>query len=229
MEEIRTYIDMEKTDGPYREYWKCLAHLCRHELTSAEEVRVRGLLCMHSPRAGTVGRCVDPHSSVSAACMEAPPVVISTKVLQPPPSFAVQEEALATVKGDAGRKSRDLHTSVLRDVQAMFDGKSSEELGKYVGPLHISLTQFQSRACDPAVQGSGRDFPHALLPLLPPPPLRGTGCAPEWRRRWSGPSGWPTSTVVARRRCKVRAGLVRMTSARLDALQGAVASHYPLS
>jgi hypothetical protein len=36
-----------------------------------------------------------------------------------------------------------------------------------VGPLHISLTQFQSRACDAAMQGSGRDFPHTLLPLLP--------------------------------------------------------------
>ena len=44
LEEIRTYIDMEKTEGPYREYWKCLAHLCRHELASAEEVRAGDLL-----------------------------------------------------------------------------------------------------------------------------------------------------------------------------------------
>ncbi len=42
-----------------------------------------------------------------------------------------QEEALAVAKGDQGRKSRELHTSVLRDVQTMFDGKSSEELGRY--------------------------------------------------------------------------------------------------
>jgi hypothetical protein len=44
LEEIRTYIDMEKTEGPYREYWKCLAHLCRHELASAEEVRAGNFL-----------------------------------------------------------------------------------------------------------------------------------------------------------------------------------------
>jgi hypothetical protein len=43
-----------------------------------------------------------------------------------------QEEALAVAKGDQGRKSRELHTSVLRDVQTMFDGKSSEELGRCV-------------------------------------------------------------------------------------------------
>ena len=39
LEEIRTYVDMEKEGGDYYEYWRCLAHLCRHQLQAAEEVR----------------------------------------------------------------------------------------------------------------------------------------------------------------------------------------------
>jgi hypothetical protein len=55
-----------------------------------------------------------------------------------------QEEALAVAKGDQGRKSRELHTSVLRDVQTMFDGKSSEELGRCVLLILRKCTRLQS-------------------------------------------------------------------------------------
>ncbi len=41
-----------------------------------------------------------------------------------------QEEKAATMKGDTGRRVREVHSSVERDVTTMFSGKTSSELAK---------------------------------------------------------------------------------------------------
>ncbi len=59
---------------------------------------------------------------------------------------------MATARGDAGKRSRDIHVAVLNDVHRMFDGKSSAELAK----LRASIKANAERAVKLAEVHSGR-------------------------------------------------------------------------
>ena len=56
--------------------------------------------------------------------------------------MCVQEEATATMRGDTGRRVRELHASVARDVANMFEGKSSSELAKLRSDIDAKVDRY---------------------------------------------------------------------------------------